>query len=105
MPSPVGDAARSAALDYAVQNNPRQRRLSWLHRHPDDGSLHRRHERRAREGDCGGADRTDGQARGDRRGRRLAVFGRGWLCRWARYGHGRRPNGAVMFGASVMPLQ
>jgi hypothetical protein len=84
--------------------HPRQRRLSWLHRHPDDGSLHRRHGRRAREGDCGGADRTDGQARGDRRGRSLAVLGRSCLRRWARYGHRRRPNGAVMFGAIVFAM-
>src|SRR5206468_8970213 len=37
----------------------------------------------------------DGQARGDRRGRRLAVLGRGRLRRRARPGHRRRPNGAV----------
>lgn len=34
--------------------------------------------RRTREGDRGGAGRPDGQARGDRRGRRLAVFAHIW---------------------------
>ncbi len=75
--------------------HPRQRRLPRVHRHPDDGSLHRGHARRAGEGDRGGAGRADGQARGDRRGRRLAVLGRGRLRRRARHGHRRRPNGAV----------
>lgn len=79
--------------------HPRQRRLSRLHRHPDDGSLHRRHGRRARQGDRGGAGRTDGHARGDRCGRPLAVLGRGCLRRWARYGHRRGPNGAVTLRA------
>ena len=50
--------------------HPHQRRLPRVHRHPDDGSLHRGHGRGPREGDRGGAGRTDGQARGDRRGRR-----------------------------------
>src|SRR6266511_3865260 len=52
--------------------------------------------------DRAGADRTDGEARGDRRGRRLAVFGRGWLRRRARLGHRRRPNGVV---TASMPMK
>ena len=82
--------------------HPRQRRLSRLHRHPDDGSLHRRHGRRARQGDCRGADRTDGQARGDRGGCPLAVLGRGCLHDRPRHGHRWRPNSAVMFAAKAI---
>ena len=81
--------------------HPHQRRLSRLHRHPDDGSLHRGYDRRAREGDRGRAGRADGQARGDRSGRHLAVLGRGRLHRRPRHGDRRRPNGAVMSGDSA----
>src|SRR5438270_4907034 len=77
---------RSAALDYAAER-PHQRRLPRVHRHADDGSLHRGHGRRTREGDRGGAGRPHGQARGDRRGSRLAVLGRGRLRHRARPGH------------------
>jgi hypothetical protein len=45
-----------------------------------------RDARGAAEGDRTGAGRTDGKARGDRRGRRLAVLGRGRLRRRARHG-------------------
>ncbi len=38
---------KAAALDYAGAEHPHQRRLSRLHRHPNDGPLHRRHARRA----------------------------------------------------------
>ena len=82
--------------------HPRQRRLSRLHRHPDDGSLHRRHGRRARQGDCRGAGRTDGQARGDRGGCPMAVLRRGCLHDRPRHGHRRRTNGAVMFDANTI---
>jgi hypothetical protein len=37
--------------------DPHQRRLPRIYRHPDDGSLHRDHGRRPCEGDRGGADR------------------------------------------------
>jgi NAD(P)-dependent dehydrogenase (short-subunit alcohol dehydrogenase family) len=37
---------KSAALDYAAQNI--RRGCPWIHRHADDGSLHRRHRRRTR---------------------------------------------------------
>jgi NAD(P)-dependent dehydrogenase (short-subunit alcohol dehydrogenase family) len=46
-----------------------------------------------RAGDRAGAGRADGQARGDRRGRPLAVLGRGRLRRRARHGRRRRANG------------
>src|SRR5205085_3072339 len=69
-------------------------------RYPDDATVQRGHSRGARGGNRAGAGRTDGQARGDRRGGRLAVFGRGRLRCWARHGYGWRPNGVVMLGAS-----
>ncbi len=68
-----GQAAYAAAKHGVVQ-------------HPDDGSLHRRHRRGAGAGDRAGAGRSDGQARGDRRNRRVAVFGRGLLRRRTRDG-------------------
>src|SRR5437016_5962112 len=80
--------------------HPRQRRLPRVHRHRDDGSLHRGHARRAREGDRGGAGRADGQARGDRRGRPLAVLGRGRLYGRPRHGDRRRPDDTMIFAAN-----
>ena len=50
-----------------------------------------------------GAGRADGQARGDRRGRRLAVLGRGRLHRRPRHGHRRRPNGVGAAGKLAFP--
>ena len=86
---------RAAALDYAQSKHPRERRVPGDHRHPDDAAVHRGHLRGAGKGDRAGAGRPDGKARGDRRGRRLAVFGRGRLRRRARHGHRWRPNGVV----------
>jgi hypothetical protein len=53
----------------------------------------------ARSGDRAGADRPDGDARGDRRGRPVGVLGRGLLRHRARDGRRRRPNGVAMFVA------
>jgi Pentapeptide repeats (8 copies)/Enoyl-(Acyl carrier protein) reductase len=54
-----------------------------------------RDARGAAEGDRTGAGRTDGKARGDRRGRRLAVLGRGLLRYRARHDRRRRPDGVA----------
>jgi hypothetical protein len=55
---------------------------SWpraiLPKHPDDAAVHRRHARGRKENDRAGAGRTDSEARGARRDRCLAVFGRGY---------------------------
>jgi NAD(P)-dependent dehydrogenase (short-subunit alcohol dehydrogenase family) len=85
-----GGGPRLREVEY-----PRERRVPGDHRHPDDGSLQRRHPRGAGEGDRAGAGRTDGQARGDRGGRHLALFGRGGLRHRARHGHRRRPDGVA----------
>ena len=50
-------------------------------------------------GELAGAHREDGRAGGDRRGRPVAVFGRGFLRR-ARDGRRWRPNGVVIFVAN-----
>jgi NAD(P)-dependent dehydrogenase (short-subunit alcohol dehydrogenase family) len=51
-------------------------------------------------GELAGAHREDGRAGGDRRGRPVAVFGRGFLRRRARDGRRWRPNGVVIFVAN-----
>ncbi len=51
----------------------------------------------ARSGDRAGADRQDGQAGGDRRGRPVAVLGRGLLRYRTRHGRRRRPDDVAMF--------
>jgi len=79
---------------------PHQRRVPRDHRNPDDGPLQREHPRGTREGNRAGAGWQDGEARGDRCGRRLAVLGCGRLRRRARPGRRWRPNGVVRFVAS-----
>lgn len=46
-----------------------------------------------------------GKARGDRRGRRLAVLGRGCLRNWARHGHRWRADGLEGAGLPAQPRQ
>ena len=75
--------------------HPRKRRVPGDHRNADDGPVQRRHTRGAGEGDRAGAGRTNGEARGDRRGRRLAVFGRGRVRHRARHGYRWRANRVV----------
>jgi NAD(P)-dependent dehydrogenase (short-subunit alcohol dehydrogenase family) len=80
--------------------HPHKRHLPRDHRHRDDAAVQRGHSRGTRGSDRAGADRPDGDARGDRRGRPVAVFGRGLLRLRARDGHRRRPNGVTMFVAA-----
>ena len=58
------DQGSGARLRFA--EHPHQRRVSWNHRHPDDGSLQRRHSQRPPTGDLAGANWQDGPARRDR---------------------------------------
>lgn len=88
-------AAALPRLRSRSAEHPHQRCLSRLYRHPDDGSLHWGYTRRAREGNRGGAGGTDGQARGDCSGSRLAVFRRGCLHGRPRHGGRWRSNGAM----------
>jgi NAD(P)-dependent dehydrogenase (short-subunit alcohol dehydrogenase family) len=80
--------------------HPHQRRVPRDHRDADDGPLQRGHARGAGEGDRARAGGPDGKARGDRRGRPLAVFGCGLLRHRARHGRRRRPDGVAN---AVMP--
>jgi NADP-dependent 3-hydroxy acid dehydrogenase YdfG len=83
---------KSAALDYAPANIRNKRHLPRHHRHRDDAAIHRKYPRGARCSDRPRADRTNGNARGDRRRRRMAVLRRGCLRRRACHDHRRRPN-------------
>jgi NAD(P)-dependent dehydrogenase (short-subunit alcohol dehydrogenase family) len=85
-----GGGPRLREVEY-----PRERRVPRHHRHTDDGPLQRGHPRRTRAGNRAGAGRPDGKAGGNRRGRRLAMFGRGRLRRRARHGHRWWPDGVA----------
>ena len=91
---------RAAALDYAAQNIRVNAVCPGYIDTPMMGRFTGGTAEGRGEGDRGGAGRPDGQARGDRRGRRLAVFGRGRLRHRPRHGHRRRPNGAVRMSNS-----
>ncbi|CAA9469569.1 MAG: 3-oxoacyl-[acyl-carrier protein] reductase, partial [uncultured Rubrobacteraceae bacterium] len=72
---------------------PHKRRMPRDRRHQDDAAVQRGHPGGARGGDLAGADRPDGDARGDRLCRPVAVLGRGLLRHRARDGRQRRPDG------------